>query len=148
MVGLGSPALAQGKERPSRGTGFYIGGHGGYAWADVSTGAPAFPAGPPRNSLDGSFVGGQIGYNMQIKGLVLGVEADISKGNLNKTARDGNYITETDTIDWLGTVRGRVGLPLGHVLPYATIGWMWDTVTRQQQCPDPAAVPFGTFKSS
>ncbi|HJU29820.1 MAG TPA: outer membrane beta-barrel protein [Hyphomicrobiaceae bacterium] len=140
----GSPALAQGRERPFSWTGFYIGFHGAYAWADMEfPGAPPHPAGPPRNNLEGGFLGGQVGYNMQVSGVVLGVEADLSKGNLNQTARDGNAITQTDTIDWIGTVRGRIGLPLGPVMPYATAGLMWDRATRQQQCPDPAAIPFG-----
>ncbi len=51
--------------------------------------------------------------------LVVGIEADISRANLNGSVRDGNYIVQTDTIDLTASVRGRVGLGLGNFLPYS-----------------------------
>ena len=94
----GSPGL------PSQGwTGFYAGGHLGYAaatsdWTATSLGAPAVAAG----SFDfahgydafkgtGSYFGGfQTGYNYRLpSGIVLGVEADVSAPN---------KITDTKTI--------------------------------------------------
>ena len=139
-----APVLAQGYDRPISWTGFYMGAHGGYAWSDIEfPGAPPHPAGPPRQSLDGGIVGLQIGYNYQINNLVVGVEADLSKGNLTGTARDGNYITQTDTIDMTGSVRARIGYAVGSFLPYLTAGIMWDRGERGQQCPAPAAVVSG-----
>jgi outer membrane immunogenic protein len=136
------PSYAQ--ERPFSWTGFYVGGHGAYNWSDIEfPGAPAHPAGPPRQQLSGALLGGQIGYNYQISGIVAGIEADISKGNLTGTVRDGNYITQTDTIDLTATLRARLGVVMGSFLPYITAGIMWDRGERGQQCPDPAAVPFG-----
>jgi outer membrane immunogenic protein len=151
MLASGSAVLAQGKDRPATWSGFYIGGHGGYAWADMEFPLkgpyvpPPLPGsnGPPRQHPEGGFVGGQIGYNHQFQHLVLGVEADISKGHLNSSARDGNYIMQTDTIDVFGTVRGRAGLAFGSFLPYVTAGLIWDTATRGQECPQPAAVVSG-----
>lgn len=148
---IGSPAEADGMSRarsgPSRPlswTGFYVGVHGNYTWADIEhPKAPPHPAGPPRQTLDGGFVGGQIGYNHQFHSIVLGVEVDIAKGNITGTVRDGNYITQTDTIDLIATVRGRIGYAMGPFMPYLTAGVMWDRGERGQQCPDPAAVPFG-----
>lgn len=88
------PSNAQGVDRPFSWTGFYVGGHGAYNWSDIEfPGAPAHPAGPPRQQLSGALLGGQIGYNYQMSGIVAGIEADISKGNLTGTVRDGNYIT-------------------------------------------------------
>lgn len=75
-------------------TGFYVGAHGGYAWSETDfPGAPAYPAGPPRPSLEGGFAGGQIGYNKQFDRIVVGVVADVSFANLEQTVRDGNYLT-------------------------------------------------------
>jgi outer membrane immunogenic protein len=126
-------------------TGFYIGAHGSYNWADIEfPKAPPHPAGPPRQTLEGGFIGGQIGYNYQINSLVLGVEADLSKGNITGSVRDGNYIVQTDTIDWTGSLRGRLGYAMGTFMPYLTAGWMWDRGTRGQSCPDPGAVVGGS----
>lgn len=64
---------------------------------------------------------------------VLGVEADASWGNIAGTIPDilgdlhdppGPY-TITGKTDYLGTVRGRLGYAMGHVLPYATGGFAW-----------------------
>jgi hypothetical protein len=47
----------------------------------------------------GWLYGAQIGYNFQIKQLVLGVEADGSWGKLDTFIRDGNFLTENGKID-------------------------------------------------
>jgi outer membrane immunogenic protein len=126
-------------------TGFYVGGHGGYAWADPDfPGAPAFPKGPPRPHLEGGFVGAELGYNFQVDRFVIGAVADISFANLNDTVRDGNYLTETTKIDRFGTVRGVVGYPMGRWLPYGTAGFAWANTSFDLTCPDPAAAFSGT----
>ncbi len=125
-------------------TGFYVGAHGGYIWADPDfPGAPSYPAGPPRPKLSGGFVGGQIGYNHQFDRIVLGVVADISFANLEETVRDGNYLTETTKIDRFGTVRALAGYSFGRWLPYGTVGFAWGDTSYNFACPDQAAAPFG-----
>jgi outer membrane immunogenic protein len=136
-----APAAAQ---SPIKWSGLYIGAHGGWASADIDfPGAPPHPVGPPRQTLEGAVIGGHIGYNLQLQQLVLGIEADLSWGNLIGTVRDGNYLTETQSVDWSGSVRGRVGLAFGGFLPYLTAGIMWDRASAGASCPDPAAVFFG-----
>lgn len=93
--------------------------------------------------LNGGMLGGQIGYNWQMGGIVFGVEGDYSRGNLTETVRDGNYITQTGEIDWTGTLRARVGLPMGNFMPYLTAGYMWAGASYNQQCPEKAAAQFG-----
>src|SRR5216683_6464589 len=80
-------------------TGFYIGGHAGYSWMDSTdtlSPANAFADGfftpPPIIAaslpLDpkGFIVGGQAGYNWKVSPIwVIGVEADLSWLNLDKT---------------------------------------------------------------
>lgn len=82
-------------ERPSIWQGLYGGVHLGSMDADG----------------DDGFVGGaQLGYNWQANQIVYGVEADIS-------------VSGGDVIDWLGSVRGRLGyLILPSVLIYGTAG--------------------------
>lgn len=149
FLSLSTTLPSNAQERPFSWTGFYVGGHGAYNWSDIEfPGAPPHPAGPPRQQLSGALLGGQIGYNYQTSGIVAGIEADISKGNLTGTVRDGNYITQTDTIDLTATLRGRVGVVMGSFLPYITAGVMWERGERGQQCPDPAAVQFGHCRAA
>lgn len=154
-IAFASSALAQ--ERPFNWTGFYIGGHGGFNWTStefpglnpyVAPPAPCGSCGPPRQTITGGIVGGQLGYNYQIGVMVIGVEADVSKANLNGSVRDGNYIVQTDSIDVTASVRGRLGLAIGRFLPYFTAGIMWEQGARGQSCPgDPAAVVAGHCKT-
>jgi outer membrane immunogenic protein len=60
---------------------------------------------------DGGIAGGvQLGYNWQSNQFVYGVEGDIS-------------VTNSDRIDWLGSLRGRVGYLLQpNLLVYGTAG--------------------------
>lgn len=89
-----------------------------------------------------------MGANYQVGGVVFGIEADLSKAMLNGSVRDGNYLVQTDTIDTVGTVRGRLGVAMGRFLPYGTFGVMWEQATRGQSCPgDPAAVVAGHCKT-
>lgn len=131
-------------------TGLYIGAHGGYAWADVdypganpyvAPPAPCGDCGPPRASLEGGLVGGQLGYNFQIGQVVLGAEVDYSFAKLSKSVRDGNYLVQTHEMDGIGSVRGRLGYAFDRFLPYVTGGWAWADASLAQSCPQAAAVP-------
>lgn len=123
-------------------TGFYVGGHAGYSWMDsTDTVSPAdavtargwlFPGeiGSPGINPAGFIGGGQIGYNWQVAPTwVFGAEADISWTDLNKTVSvagtvdPSRVITGQEKLNWLGTVRGRLGyLPAERVMLYATGG--------------------------
>src|SRR5207237_3144622 len=86
---------------------------------------------------DGFIGGGQIGYNWQAGNFVAGVEADIQwlSGRGSGTVATsiplptfpGNFINTTlaatNSVDWLGTLRGRAGFTLAPAfLIYATGG--------------------------
>lgn len=131
---LATPAAVAGEYNWS---GLYIGAHGGYNWADIDyPGAAPAPAGPPRPSLNSGIVGGQIGYNFQSAGFVIGAEADYSFSGASSTERDGNSLTQSYDIENLGSVRGRLGYAMGSFLPFATAGWAWGDTTFNQTCPD------------
>ncbi|KAI94661.1 porin [Rhodomicrobium udaipurense JA643] len=123
-------------EAPATWTGFYVGAHGGYAWNSIDfPGAAQYPDGPPRPDLKGGFVGGQIGYNYQFDKIVVGVVADISVADLEETVLDGGTLKETTNIDKFGTVRAILGYSFGKVLPYATIGYGWTSLSYDHVCP-------------
>ncbi len=84
-------------------SGLYIGANGGYGWADSDTG------------INGGFGGGQIGYNFQRGKIVLGAEADIEGSDI---AGSGSA-----TLDYFGTVRGRIGYAFGRTLVFGTGGY-------------------------
>ncbi|MGE0240116.1 MAG: outer membrane protein [Parvibaculaceae bacterium] len=105
-------------------SGFYVGAYAGYTWLDIGgtyEGDDTDDDGP----VDGGLYGGQIGYNYQLDGWVLGLEADIAysdaKGEL---VTDDGEEAPTD-MDWLATVRARAGITFGEddrALLFATGG--------------------------
>ncbi|MBY6240238.1 outer membrane protein [Methylosinus sp. Sm6] len=123
-------------------TGFYVGLNAGYTWderGNVLVNSPASiwavgvsGSGVASPSSDGFIGGGQIGYNYQFgQTFVVGVEADIQGiGSSGNTATRTNFLTPvTSTIsaskqlDYLGTVRGRLGyLVTPTLLVYGTGG--------------------------
>lgn len=126
-------------------TGWYIGGSLGYGWGDASVGiasgtpvlAALITVGSVPTSLttdpDGWLTGLQLGYNYQIDKLVLGVEADFSLTDISGNAAAAIpgavlpfalYTTSAEQrLDWLGTLRGRVGfMPIERLLVYGTGG--------------------------
>jgi outer membrane immunogenic protein len=101
--------------------GFYGGIHGGYGWGDAESSTAA------DVELDGALAGGQIGYNWQLARVVVGIEADISWSGMDGAV---SVPATTHELDWLGTVRGRIGLPMGRTLPYVTGGFAFGEATR------------------
>lgn len=91
-------------------TGFYFGGHLGYGWGDgVNVG----------NNVDGFLGGVQAGYNWQLsRNWVFGVEGDISGTDMNNNA--------FAHIDYLGTLRARVGYTWDRAMLYGTGGLAWN----------------------
>jgi outer membrane immunogenic protein len=132
-------------------TGFYVGLNAGYSWNnnDLTYGFQTFDwwtgdniwTGYPRSadvSSNGFTGGAQAGYNYQFGAFVVGVEADIQYVDGQKTwnyANSGTFttgpldgesyalgLTAKSGIDWLGTVRARVGYAADRFLIYATGG--------------------------
>lgn len=118
-------------------TGFYVGANAGYSWMNGDaryTGGPGaalnFLPGGYGIEADGFIGGGQLGFNYQINQFVVGLEADIQYTDLEggtsvTTGFPGGFTTlgrATTGLDWLGTVRGRVGFAVDRVLVYGTGG--------------------------
>jgi len=80
---------------------------------------------------NGFIGGGQIGYNWQFSNWVFGFEGDFDGTSLKRTQTQLGYFplittnysqTLTRELEWLATVRGRVGVTWAHVLFYGTAG--------------------------
>ena len=131
IVTVNHAANAQGNQTTTNWSGLYFGLHGGYLKAQTKYTNPATPV----QELKGGLYGAQIGYNFQVKQLVLGVEADGAWGKLDTFIRDGNFLTENGKIDNFFTVRGRIGYAIGNFLPYGTVGRVWTRLEQGSACP-------------
>jgi outer membrane immunogenic protein len=131
-------------------TGFYLGAHAGYRWADADFTSASYvfdPDGPggispitfPGRSEgynpNGGIVGLHGGYNYQFSpSWLVGIEGDWTWGNgsdrqnslLTVLSTDGNNFRLNTTsevkLGWQATIRGRVGYVQGPWLLYATGG--------------------------
>ncbi|MCP4933403.1 MAG: porin family protein, partial [bacterium] len=74
-----------------------------------------------QNAFAGVF-GLQVGFNHQVGNLVYGLEADIAKTGFSedRTFDDDHYVKAE--MDWLSTIRGRLGLTAGNAMAYVTAG--------------------------
>ncbi|WP_158625980.1 outer membrane protein [Arsenicitalea aurantiaca] len=99
-------------------TGAYVGVHAGYGWGSFDEPDDATPEW--ANDIDGWLAGVQAGYNVNLDGVVLGVEGDIAWADIGSEefTRDGL----AGSIDWIGTIRGRVGFAADAFLIYGTAG--------------------------
>ncbi len=108
-------------------TGFYIGGHFGYGSGGLGPGTNPLPeqSGIFPSSVTGLIGGYEAGYNWQLANhSVLGVEADASFTSPVDSARLVPSAFNS-TIDYVSTVRGRVGYAFGTWMPYVTGGFAW-----------------------
>jgi outer membrane immunogenic protein len=100
--------------------GFYVGINAGYGWGTSSWNSAAAPTG--NFSVNGPFVGGTIGYNVQTGAVVFGLEGDIDWSAMKgKTTVNCAAGCETQN-SWLATARGRIGYAFDRFLPYFTGG--------------------------
>lgn len=109
---------------PTLWTGLTFGAHVGYGWADVNSGIGL------GGDADGGIAGLQLGYNWQSGAWVFGIEGDIAwtgmdggGSGLFDDGDDGFYTANVDAqINWLSTLRGRIGYAPDRWQIYATGG--------------------------
>jgi outer membrane immunogenic protein len=128
-------------------TGFYGGVNAGWGWSKADYVATPFgtsaiadmPVQASGNQANGALFGGQVGYNWQIRNWLLGIEGDISGAGINGSgttnvpsiivpplSNDGTMASVN--VQWLASIRGRVGALVGSGLLYATGGAAWEGV--------------------
>lgn len=108
-------------------TGAYVGAHGGAVWSDINV--------SDIGNINTAAItgGGHAGFNLGFGAFVAGFEGDIS-GNgsdLGFTTANGGTVSLSN--DWTGTLRGRVGIPVGPALLYATAGFAWTGTTLAEK---------------
>jgi len=113
------------------------------------------------SNLNGVVGGGQVGYNWQFSPwLVFGIETDIQASDVHDTVNSsaavqdaffGTHVqsaTSTKSVDWYGTVRGRVGVApfIPNLLIYGTGGFAYGGVTHGVGFADNGAglLPYGS----
>ncbi len=118
-------------------TGVYVGGNIGYSWGRTTPDTALNGAPIPSSAVNANGVigGGQLGYNWQTGNLLLGVEGDLQwSGQTGQgVATMGVAVPPLGTLtitqpyisslDYFGTVRGRLGYAADRWLLYATGGW-------------------------
>ncbi len=101
--------------RPFTWAGYYVGGHLGYGWGRFDFNSfPTFP----QTRGHGPVGGLHTGYNWQSGNIVWGIEGDASAANLY--TGDGNY--DYANVNFLASLRGRLGIAFDRVLVYGTAG--------------------------
>lgn len=153
------PVKAAPVAAPFSWTGFYGGFNAGYGWINdsgdpfcINSAGVLNGTGCNTNNVPGAQVspagfigGGQIGYNYQINNWLLGIEADFQGADISDsiniagpfaTTGGGSSGTATFTasekLDWIGTVRARLGLVWQQALIYATGGLAYGHVSVSQ----------------
>jgi outer membrane immunogenic protein len=135
-------------------TGFYVGGNVGYGWSGATgngitsifdpggvgfvgynaVGGLQFPSVSPSGAIGGV----QAGYNLQIAHWVWGLVTDFQFSNMTANGSFnipaiGIFVPEVHTssarIDWLETVRGRVGYAWNNWQPYLSGGLAYGKVS-------------------
>ncbi len=111
-------------------TGFYAGGHFGYGGGSLGPGTNPLPEQGVLfpYSVTGLIGGYQVGTNRELANhIVLGAEAD----STFTSPRDQSAFARmppvpfNSTVDYVGTVRGRIGYAFDRVMPYLTGGFAW-----------------------
>lgn len=104
-------------------TGAYVGVHGGGSWGSIdfdNIGASV---------SDAWTGGGHAGFNLGFGSFIAGIEADINYDGSNGGYRFADGSGGTLDSNWNMTLRGRVGVPVGPALLYATAGFAWKDST-------------------
>ena len=113
---LGQPSGARAGVLAPIWTGAYAGFHGGGAWGSIDFNNIS------SSDTSGWSGGGHAGYNLGFAGFVAGVEGDLNYDGSNASYTFAGGGGSLDS-SWNATLRGRVGLPVGPALFYATAGF-------------------------
>lgn len=100
--------------------GVYVGAFAGYGWGTVNDEEGYFVAPDTEYDLTGWQVGVAVGANFTVsEAIVAGIVADVAWSDISgeNTVDDIAY-----DVNWLGSIRGRLGFDGGAFLPYLTAG--------------------------
>jgi outer membrane immunogenic protein len=100
----------------------------GYAWGDTDATSFAGLGDTYSYDTDGWLGGVHLGYNWQATNFVIGVETDIELADLSGSGSGTFGSVHSTDIDWIGSLRGRLGYALDRTLIYATGGLAYGDV--------------------
>ena len=112
--------------------------NGFHSYDDLAGAFLGYP-GLSNDQSKGFAAGGTLGFNLQARSFVYGLEADLSWLSNKSTYVDPNgainnfYPSETNRLNDLGTVRGRLGLAVDRSLFYFTAGLAFGEVANSVQ---------------
>jgi outer membrane immunogenic protein len=136
-------------------SGFYVGAQVGYSLGGDQTqiNVSGFPFSfvGPDNDLSGPVGGVHAGYNFQRGPIVYGVEGDLELANVEGTVSLGGSggfaglgLTSRTTIDWQGSLRGRLGFALfDRMMVYGTAGLAFASIENAYSATLPPGNVFG-----
>lgn len=130
-------------------TGGYIGVQAGYGWSHVDQpyGGVGGPIVSDQDDADGNGIlgGVHIGYNFQSDSFVYGVEADLEASNIDGDDGGSGGDVNGFEIDWMGSVRARLGYAMDRTLFYATGGYAFMRGTAYNADVSPREEDSATF---
>lgn len=146
-------------------TAFHVGynrGYGGAVFdATVGLASPGLGANASRtfDQASGWFVGGQIGYDYQFaNNVVLGLETDLQWSDLKSSHQAATaasnplaatFSNTSQSLEWFGTTRARLGYSFGRLLPYVTGGVAYgETTANGAQLLAGGAIVAGSARST
>jgi len=138
-------------------SGLYVGAHLGYQWSQgdfdfayPSAINPAFSNG--GFNTDSALGGVFAGFNMQNGAFVFGLEGDVSYARHSASGRFFTYANGDNwngawSLDWQGSLRGRLGYAFDRTLVYATGGVAFGRAEASLFASTAAGATFGTNRS-
>lgn len=107
-------------------TGFYLGAHVGYGWADFSGSDPVTGLVTDVVSPSGLIYGGQVGFNYQIGSWVLGIEGEFTFGDVKHSETLPLALGSAEIkLNHIYNVAARIGYAFDRTLIYGKIGGAW-----------------------
>lgn len=116
-------------QQPFNWTGLYVGVQAGYTWGTTDATGVVRQANQSYDYDTSGWVGGgHAGYNWQNQNVVFGIETDIEGSGLSGSGNGTGGLRHDTDINWIGSLRGRLGLAYDRTLFYATAGWAYGDV--------------------
>lgn len=125
-------APVPGYARPFSWNGVYLGIQAGYGWANTEALSAPYLGAYNQSynySSSGALGGVHGGFNWQFSNIVLGVETDLEASGISGGGTGSLGAGHATSIDWMGSLRGRLGYAMGQTMLYATGGWAYGGVT-------------------
>jgi outer membrane immunogenic protein len=135
-------------------TGFYVGANAGWGWSSFDT---RFVPDPTGAFIAVGDLAGPTSFNTRANGGVFGdFDAASISGTQNSIGGSPNNpglpvtngISSTEKIDWLASIRARIGFLWGPGLAYFTGGGAWEGVRRDQAVNVFGDTAFSNFSST